>query len=213
MFSKKCKNCNRKIGRKYNFCPFCGYDSKKGNERDYGLLGIDDNLPKKEPEPPLPFGMKGLMKILPKLMEKMIKEIEQSEELQDNYKVFTTPNSVKIHFSSLNSLPLVTTKKKLKTPIIKKLEISKEQIEKISKLPKKEAKASVRRLSDKIVYEVEVPGVDSINNVIINQLENSIEIKAISEKKLYYKNLNIKLPILRYFLEKEILILELSSKQ
>jgi len=46
----------------------------------------------------------------------------------------------------------------------------------------------------------------------INQLENSIEIKAASKDTVYSKKLNINLPILSYRLTKGNLILELQSE-
>ena len=66
--------------------------------------------------------------------------------------------------------------------------------------------------SGKIVYEISVPGVHDIENVLINQLENSIEIKAISDKKVYSKTLNINLPIIGYNLNQGNLVLELAAK-
>jgi HSP20 family molecular chaperone IbpA len=92
-----------------------------------------------------------------------------------------------------------------------KLFIDKEKIKKLSKLPKEEPLSRIRRLSGRIIYELAVPGVDDINDIIINRLENSIQIKAISPKKVYSKTLNINLPIIGYQLAKGNLILELQS--
>ena len=78
-------------------------------------------------------------------------------------------------------------------------------------LPEKEPKTSVRRLSNKILYEMEVPGVSSIDDISINQLENSIEVKALSSKKAYKKLIPMSLPIRHYFLTKGKLTLELDS--
>ncbi len=221
MFSKKCKKCNKKFSKKYEFCPFCGFDSKEAEDaREYGLLGKDDFLESKEfNELKLPFGMKSLMKLLPKLIEKSIKEIEKQEraskDTPEGFNVFTTPNSIKINFSSINGQPITkvreTTNRESQGEITGK-NISEEKARKISQLPKKEAKTRVRRLSNKIVYEIKVPGVKSLDNVIINKLEDSIEIKAISEKVVYLKNININLPILRYILKQENIILELKAK-
>ena len=52
----------------------------------------------------------------------------------------------------------------------------------------------------------------TIDDVFINQLENSIEIKALSKDKVYSKILNVNLPILRYRLSNGNLILELQGK-
>ena len=90
--------------------------------------------------------------------------------------------------------------------------ITEEKARKYTKLPREEAKTSVRRLSNKLIYEINLPGVNSLNNIIINKLENSIEIKAFSKDKVYVKLIPVNLSILNYKLEKEKLILELKAK-
>ena len=64
---------------------------------------------------------------------------------------------------------------------------------------------------DEVGVAIEM-GVVDVEDVLINQLENSIEIKALSKDKVYSKTLNINLPILSYELEKGNLILELQAK-
>jgi len=91
-------------------------------------------------------------------------------------------------------------------------EISEEKARKISKLPREEAETKVRRLSNKIFYEISIPGVKSMKDVIINRLENSIEIKAFSKDKVFFKLFPISLPIIRHRLKDEKLILELKPE-
>ena len=79
-------------------------------------------------------------------------------------------------------------------------------------MPKEEPKSKIRRLSDRVIYELIVPGVDSIEDVLVIQLENSLEIKALSKDKIYSKNLNINLPILRYQLVNGSLIIEMQAR-
>jgi HSP20 family molecular chaperone IbpA len=81
----------------------------------------------------------------------------------------------------------------------------------LSKLPKEEPASRIRRLSGRILYELSVPGVNDMNNILINQLENSIEIKAIADNKVYSKTLNINLPILGYRLSQGNLTIELQQ--
>ena len=80
-------------------------------------------------------------------------------------------------------------------------------------LAKKEPETSIRRLANKVVYEIKLPGVKSIKDLSIIQLENSIEIKALSGKKVFYKIIPINLPINKYDRSKGILTLELDSKE
>ena len=90
--------------------------------------------------------------------------------------------------------------------------MSKEKLKRFSDLPKEEPKSKIRRLSDRVIYELIVPGVDSIEDVLVIQLENSLEIKALSKDKIYSKNLNINLPILRYQLVNGSLIIEMQAR-
>lgn len=97
-------------------------------------------------------------------------------------------------------------KTKIKQPI------SEEKAKELAKLPRQEAESKVRRLSGKVIYEIELPGVKNIKDVIVNQLENSIEVKAFAKDKAYFKFLPVSLPLLNYKLEDNKLILELGEK-
>ena len=78
------------------------------------------------------------------------------------------------------------TNAKKKPKIEKRIHvISKEKMEKLAKLPKKEPPSEVRRMGNKVIYNLEVPGVNDIDDIFINKLESSIEIKAISDDKVY----------------------------
>ena len=50
-----------------------------------------------------------------------------------------------------------------------------------------EPETCVRRIGDKIVVEVKLPGVEDTKDIELKSLENSIEVKAISGKKAYFK--------------------------
>jgi hypothetical protein len=88
-------------------------------------------------------------------------------------------------------------------------ELNEREMEKLAKLPREEPETKVRRLTDKIIYEIHLPGVKSLKNITVNKLENSIEIKAISKDRAYFKLIPIALPLIRYYLKKESLFLEL----
>ena len=75
-------------------------------------------------------------------------------------------------------------------------------------LDRKEPETKIRRLADRIVYEISLPGVSSIKNVNIVKVEKGFEIKSYSDKILYNKNLSIELPLADYFLEDDKLFLE-----
>ena len=87
----------------------------------------------------------------------------------------------------------------------------KEQIKKFSKLPKKEPKTNLKRIANSISYEIEIPEVESFEDVSILPLENSIEIKALAKKKAYSKSIQIGLPIIDYSFSKGLLTLEFNG--
>jgi len=210
MFGKKCPNCNRKIEKNHRFCPFCGYDLIKKDNEDFGFLGKDDldnNFESMFNGLPLNKIFQSAMK----MMEKSIKEMQKQEfnQPKEGY-----DNSMDIQFfvNGKKVFPETNIRQQIQKPIKIENEISNEKIGQISKLPRKEPKTKMKRLGEKLIYELEVPGVDDINNILINQLENSIEVKAISKTKVYSKNLNVNLPILKYSLNNGNLILELQAK-
>jgi HSP20 family molecular chaperone IbpA len=95
---------------------------------------------------------------------------------------------------------------KVKLP---KSNISERKAQELSKLPRQEPETKIRRLTDKIVYEISLPGVKNEKDIIINKLQNSIEIKAFSKDKAYFKLITLALAIKSWKLDKEVLVLEL----
>jgi HSP20 family molecular chaperone IbpA len=217
MFKKKCSNCNEKVSKNYEFCPFCGnnFKSLRDNE-DYGFLGKNDFI--EENNNFSPFNDSFMDKMLSnalKILETQLKELPREfKETRPNNKTPRIQNNnldVQFFVNGEKVFPQNNQEEReeIQKPIKIRNNISEEKAERFYKLPKKEPNSKVRRLSGKIVYEIEVPGVTAIEDVLINQLENSIEIKALSKDKVYSKTLNINLPILNYKLSKGNLILEL----
>ena len=226
MFEKKCNRCGRKIERDFEFCPYCGFNMKREqDERDYGILGIDDdnfNLPNTAS---MPFGLDRIFSSLIKQIDKQFKDLDKEFGKEPKIDKSAISKGISISISSgtgkkpeirvrgfgpgFENLKVQETEEK---PVkIKQPEITEEQARKMAKLPRKEAETKIRRLSNKIIYEIDLPEIKSLNNVIINKLENSIEIKAFTKKQVYVKLLPIKLQILNYKLEDEKLILELKT--
>lgn len=186
----------------------------KKNE-DWGILGKNDfTSPFEEMKMPMGFNM--LFNSVFKNLQKQLKEIEKG-----NYDPKSLNkrklNGISINISTSGNFPPVIRMNKAGNKISKKGKklpvghFSAEKLKKYSKLPREEPRTDVRRLSDKIVYEIELPGVRSIDDVSILNLENSMEIKAISDKKIYSKTIQMNQPI-DYDFSKEKLILEFKSK-
>ena len=133
------------------------------------------------------------------------------QKIPSNMKIKFMVNGKEIPINQINQ-PIA---QKSNQPQIQKQiipQVSNEQSKKLAKLPRKEPKTKMKRLSGKLVYELQVPGVDNLQDIIINKLENSIEIKALSKDKIYSKTININLPILKYSLNHGNLVLELKTK-
>ncbi len=211
MFFQKadCKTCGKRINKSHRYCYFCGASTRGG---DYTLR---EDIDLAEINLPFPFG-----KIFDKLTKELAREMDKVwEEGTGEERRKVGKNEVSISISNKDGVPRIMinnpgktedqfakrTKENLKRPS------SKEEIELYSKLPREEAKSDVKRLSDKIVYEIALPGVKDPRKIFINKLQNSIEIKAFGEDKIYFKLIPISMQIRGYSLEDEKLTLELKD--
>ena len=237
--SKKCSHCNRKIKKDFEFCPYCS--SPIDNKKDYGMLGKSDDLRELDEKLGRSFSSSGIgssifekmiastMKMIEKEMQKsmmdnkmpkqMPNKINQNPNLKTNFELFINGKKVNlpgniagIQIEEVNGIPNMNSQnqpqKKLKAKMPK---VSEEILEKSAKLPRKEAKSKVSRNSEKVIYELETPGLESVHNVLINQLENSLEVKAYTDKAVYFKNLKVKLQLLQYSLREGKLFLEFKA--
>ncbi len=232
MFGKKrCPNCSEKISNSYNFCPYCRAptnetnDFFEGNDKDWGLLGKDDSFSPRNNEMMLPSGFGALFNTLMKSLNKQVKELEKSEK-QDNkrpkQKIKKSGIGISIHTSegrspeikvtSFGNTPNYKEKKGRKRNEAKLLQLPSTNSKKFLGLPKEEPTTNIRRFSDKIIYEINMPGVKSIEDISISQLEKSIEIKALGEDKVFNKIIPLNLPIKKYNFSKKKLILEFDAK-
>ncbi|MFH1327121.1 MAG: zinc ribbon domain-containing protein [archaeon] len=217
MFKKKsCKKCGEKINKGFDFCPYCGALINPNSE-DWGMLGKKDtqdpfNTFEKDMFP----GLSGKMlnKMLGGAMKMLEKEFQKNipnQEITSN-----TNFELYINGKKINPENIKVTRKPLKNPQVKKItqlnHFNSESLKKFSNLPKKEPSTNIRRLADTVVYEINLPGVNSIKDISIVKLEKSIEIKAIGKDKAYKKIITIDLPLLRYKLDKSKLVLELGVK-
>ena len=138
----------------------------------------------------------------------MQKEIKNANNLSPRANMRLMINGREVPLNNLNKKEI--PEKKLKKQIPN--QFSKESSKKFAQLPKQEPKTNIRRLSDKVIYEIEIPEVKSSKDISIIQLESSIEIKAIGKKHAYLKRIPINLPIINYIFSKEKLTLELGVK-
>lgn len=232
MFSKKkkCKRCNSKISKDDDFCKYCGTkNTEEISDNGFGMLGKNDLFHEADIRMPMGFGslFNSLMTNLEKEFQSIDKEFGKQETKETKLPPGVKRGGINISISTATGKPPVikvqshgnmpefkaqenTIKKQIKEKPSSNL--SDENIKKFSKLPRQEPKTNVRRLSDRVIYEIDMPGVKSEKEVSITKLENSIEIKAVSKDKAYFKLIPIKLPIINYEVEEGKLILELGEE-
>ena len=222
MFGKKqaCSRCGKKSDKKYDFCPYCGFTLKEKEDffEPSFKMGFPFNTIFKQLEKQIEKQLQEVDSELPTFMdeEKEIKKnpfmqgisisISSSDKGQPVIRVNQMGNGKTENFSHNNAN--AQKPKSLKRP---KKKITPEQADHYSKLPKEEPLTNVRRLTDKIVYEINLPGVEE-KNMIITRLQNSIEIKAFTKNKAFFKLIPISLPILKSQLKEGKLILELKPE-
>lgn len=210
----KCSNCNSEINDKFNFCPYCG-DSLRDEaqeERDLGILGRDD-FPRAKEANNLMQNLGFTDKIFSSLMNQMMKSIDKEmkeatkQEPKRKANITQMPNGISISIG----IPQQIKPRKEKTRIIKK-DITEEQMKKLSSFPRTEAKMEIKRLSDKVTYELMTSGVQSPEDVFISKLENGYEIKAIGKNKVYTNSISIDLPLKGFYLSDKNILLEFIDK-
>ncbi len=209
----KCDNCTSNVNDKFNFCPYCGYSmiDEKKELKEFGLLGRDDYKKAKEAEPSLSqFGITN--KLISSLMQTMMKSFEQmnnsSEEEFEESSIEQLPNGIRIKIG----LPHQHTRPKKENNKTAKKQITEEQLQKLSTFPRTKAKTKIKRLSDKVIYEISAPGIKSPNDVFISKLENGYEIKAIGKNKIYTNSISIDLPIRGFSFTDKDLFIEFKNK-
>ncbi len=232
MFKKRrCYNCGNKVNGNYDFCPYCGTPLHKNKKEDWGLLGKKDlgsdfdafdAFNKMNFYPGMNTIFNSLLKNLTKQLKDLNIENDKGKNLPEQ-KDKRIKKGISIHISTFgnnppkiilnsigdkNLIPQHSLEKKGKLP----RGISKEKIRKISELPKEEPQTNIRRLGDRVIYEINLPGVKSVDDILITKLESSIEIKALAKNKSYSKLIPINLHIMDYNFSKEKLILELGEE-
>ncbi len=221
MFGDKCSHCGKRVRKSHGFCPSCGVNLKK-SDGSYGFLGRED-YPDDGMDFKLPFGfnvlLKPLMKELNKQMVELDKEMKrEAQKSQGEGNNSRTTFSIhigmpgkkpmKLNNSSFgNTAQISEEKNKLSLP-----KIEPKDLKKAKGFPREEPKTNVRRLSDRVSYEIELPGVAGIEDVNIDKFESGMEVKAVSKGKVFVKTLELDLPLKDYLFDEGKLVLDFGFK-
>lgn len=196
MFFKKksntssCPKCDSSVSTSYTFCPYCGSQmiSKEDEQEQFGMLGQTDSIQEQNQND-----------LINNLISNLMKNMDLPNMLNQS-KVENMPNGIKIKFGIPKQQPKVTkTKAKV---------ITEEQATRMANLPRASAKTQVRRLSDKVVYQLATTGIDSVQDIFVSKLESGYEIKAIGKNKVYVNSLPVNLPLKGYAINEKGITVE-----
>ncbi len=206
----KCRVCGENVKSGHNFCPNCG-TQLGSNSNKWGLLGKNDMSPAEKPGLFESFGDKIINKMIAGTFKMLEKEMTKDFQNAQNPQKLPFGN-MRLIINGKEVTPSQDKQPKKDSNVkFLPIEFSDENLERWKKLKKKEPKSKLKRVDDKIEYEVEIPGVKSIKDISIIKLENSLEIKAVGEKEGYLKRIPIDLPLKKYSLLKGILTLEMDA--
>jgi HSP20 family molecular chaperone IbpA len=163
----KCNECGLDLSEKWVFCPKCGSEVKAGSEKDY----LFDELNKEA--------------------ERICQKIDK-DDLLDIKPLFEKSNrasgfSIKIT-NTRGEKPKIDVKSFGDTHALQKPKKPNSR-----KIPKKvvDPKTKINRLPTGLVIEIELPGVESAEDIEIHEFKESIEIRAFSKNRMYFKILHI----------------------
>ncbi len=202
----KCKSCNGKIKKNFNFCPHCGFSLKSRKiSNKGGIIGMNDMIK----DIKMPFGLNTIMKSLAKQLDKEIGTLNFNNPQESN----NPPRGFKIQIStgkpSINNLQQEVIPKQ---QLIEEVnQISKKELLRRKNLEKVKPISTIRRLPEGLIYEISVPGIKNKKEISVINLENSIEIKAYSKDKCYEKIIPIKSEIISYKIKDGKILLKLKS--
>ncbi len=202
MFKRKCPSCAKKIERQFSYCPYCGSSFKVEQEqKDFGMLGQDDSNERVQEELKLPFGVE-------KIMNSLVKQLEKQMDGVNFGNGQGIPKGIKIQIArGVPQMGQIVSGVPQRRKILSN--VSEEEAKRRVGLPSVEVESKVRRIADTIVYEIEAPGVQRKEDVVLTELATGLEIKAYSKDKCYVKFIPLKVEVIKYHIEKEKVIVEL----
>ena len=204
-----CENCNRELKRNWTYCPYCGEESSE----DLDSIFYHDLFTDMDKE------LKQINKLFSNALNLKTKQKTFNNDIFRKG-IQSGQGGFSISISSTNgSKPRINVKKfgdfadeeiktiKEKQPSLKERLLKKFMHKKISDKIE-QPKSAIKRLANKLIYELDVPEIKSINDVDINKLENSTEIKAFGKDKTYIKVIPLDLDLNKHTLKDGKLILE-----
>ncbi|HDD45935.1 MAG TPA: zinc-ribbon domain-containing protein [Candidatus Aenigmarchaeota archaeon] len=209
MINMKCPRCGSEVKSGWSYCPVCGFKLKRVEEIPTDIFSIVERE----------------MKAFNKLFEKDFEFFDLTPWFRKGRKGFTikiiqeSGKEPRITVKTYGDIDREKVEKELydrfgiKSPL--KAQPERKRVIDIS-TPKitEEPRSEIRRVGDKLIVDIHLPGVKKEEDIDIKVLENSVEVKAFAGEKVYFKILTKppEFDIARYAFENEILHLEFEAK-
>ncbi len=156
----KCKSCEKDIGNKeWKYCPFCGEVTVKKSMYSYGMKDVVDKI------------VSGIER---QLMRKLFKVLAGSIKQNGG----ANRQGITVRMTSGKRPVAQSTRQAPDMTAANKRPIPKETIE---------PKADITKLPGKLKINILLPGIDCMDNIDILKFDNSCEVRAYTEDKLYFK--------------------------
>src|SRR3989344_4376981 len=166
----KCDRCDSTVEEAYNFCPHCGNEMLDPEEdmKNFGMLGKDDIVGSAIKEDMIANNLGITDKLIGSLVNSLVKNLDKQFKDLEKTEMKNFPAGIKI---KIGGMPL----QQIKEPRTTRKTVTDEQIRKMTDFPRINARAIIRRLSDKVVYELKTPGLESPQDVFISKSESGFE--------------------------------------
>jgi len=170
----------------------------RSEKSDFGMLGRNDSGGGMKVEQKLPFGME-------KIMGSLVKQLEKS---MGNMNIEGMPKGIRINVvrgnPQVKQVVQKESREKVEIP-----NVSAEETERRLGLRKVKAESRVRRLADRIIYEIDAPGVQEKKDVAVTELATGLEIRAYSGDKCYVKFIPLKVELISYSVRSDKVFVEI----
>ncbi|MEK6852898.1 MAG: hypothetical protein AABX59_03380 [Nanoarchaeota archaeon] len=217
LFGKLCISCGKKINKKYSYCPYCGISQREHLRINVPFSAIIDQVESYFQELDKAFASDFSQELRKEVKKNKLKgggisiSINSSGgEPEIRLRTFNFGDKAKEREIKERKIRERIQETKLRERELLN-QVPSFSAEELSQLPREEPISRIRRLSDKIIYEIEMPQVTDLKNVFVARLQNSIEIKAFAKDKAYFKLIPLNLEVQKYYLKDEKLILELKE--
>ena len=202
-----CPKCKSDIADKYSYCPWCGHHLINAEKeiKEFGMLGRSDIADEEMIRHAFATNMSMADKLIGSVMGSLLKNLDMQFSNGDSTEVKSTPTGIKIRVG-------MPVQRRRADNRVANRQLTEQQLHRMNSLPRTEAKTNIRRLADKVVYDLAAHGIESPEDVFFSKTESGYEIKAIAKNKVYINSVPVNLPLKGFSLHEKGLTVEFSLR-